>query len=80
MPGHTRSWGGAFPNITTCTEQFWLNANGNYNERYANEPAPGQVNPLLNEVSKALLYGLINKLLSINWLSDALLRYWQPDL
>ncbi|GAB5587375.1 hypothetical protein Unana1_02275 [Umbelopsis nana] len=49
MPGHTRSWGGAFPNITTCTEQFWLNANGNYNERYANEPAPGQVNPLLNE-------------------------------
>ncbi|KAI5078585.1 hypothetical protein GOP47_0006256 [Adiantum capillus-veneris] len=41
-PGHSGSWAGAYPDLVTCYNKFWL-------PDMAVEPAPGQLNPLKNE-------------------------------
>lgn len=43
VPGHTASWGGAYPDIITCRNDYWYNPGG---ATFANEPTPGQLNPL----------------------------------
>uniref|UniRef100_A0A1J3IYZ7 Beta-hexosaminidase n=1 Tax=Noccaea caerulescens TaxID=107243 RepID=A0A1J3IYZ7_NOCCA len=45
-PGHTGSWGEAYPEIVTCGNMFWLPAGKTWDERLASEPGTGQLNPL----------------------------------
>ncbi|KAH7661818.1 hexosaminidase protein [Dioscorea alata] len=46
-PGHSLSWAGAYPEIVTCANQFWLpNGPDDWAHRLASEPGPGQLNPL----------------------------------
>ncbi|KAJ0982707.1 hypothetical protein J5N97_010962 [Dioscorea zingiberensis] len=46
-PGHTGSWAGAYPDIVTCANKFWLpNGAGDSSNRLALEPGTGQLNPL----------------------------------
>ncbi|KAJ7562234.1 hypothetical protein O6H91_03G060200 [Diphasiastrum complanatum] len=42
-PGHTASWAAAYPEIVVCNNQFWVPPGV---DRFANEPTPGQLNPL----------------------------------
>jgi hexosaminidase len=47
MPGHTGSWSGAYPEVVTCHDQFWLQPGAPWGLRMASEPGwPGQLNPL----------------------------------
>lgn len=47
MPGHTGSWGLAYPEIVACLDEFWLAPSGVWSERFAAEPGGvGQLNPL----------------------------------
>lgn len=47
MPGHTGSWGEAYPEIMTCANKFWLpNGADDWGSRLAAEPGTGQLNPL----------------------------------
>ncbi|CAL9213838.1 unnamed protein product [Arabidopsis halleri] len=45
-PGHTGSWGEAYPEIVTCANMFWWPAGKSWDERLASEPGTGQLNPL----------------------------------
>ncbi|KAJ7562242.1 hypothetical protein O6H91_03G060500 [Diphasiastrum complanatum] len=45
-PGHTASWGVAYPEIVVCNNQFWVPPGVAWVDRFANEPGPGQLNPL----------------------------------
>ncbi|WZZ83977.1 hypothetical protein YC2023_104549 [Brassica napus] len=45
-PGHTGSWGEAYPDIVTCGNMFWWPAGKSWDERLASEPGTGQLNPL----------------------------------
>ncbi|XP_010935505.1 beta-hexosaminidase 2 [Elaeis guineensis] len=46
-PGHTGSWAGAYPEIVTCANMFWLPKGlAHWAERLASEPGTGQLNPL----------------------------------
>ncbi|RUS17406.1 glycoside hydrolase superfamily [Endogone sp. FLAS-F59071] len=49
MPAHTGSWAGAYKEITTCTEKYFQDPNGNWDQRYASEPGSGQLNPVLSK-------------------------------
>ncbi|KAJ7568634.1 hypothetical protein O6H91_01G041600 [Diphasiastrum complanatum] len=50
MPGHSSSWGGAYPEIVVCNNQFWLRPGAtDPSDAYAYEPTPGQLNPLLSK-------------------------------
>ncbi len=45
--GHTGSWSGAYPEVVTCRDQFWLQPGAPWGLRMASEPGwPGQLNPL----------------------------------
>ncbi|KAH7437534.1 hypothetical protein KP509_05G076700 [Ceratopteris richardii] len=46
-PGHSGAWAGAYPDIVTCHDKFWL-------PDMALEPAPGQLNPLLDETYRVV--------------------------
>lgn len=46
-PGHSGSWGGAYPQFVTCRDGFsW--------QSVALEPAPGQLNPLLSDTYRVV--------------------------
>lgn len=47
IPGHSGSWAGAYADIVTCHDKFWL-------PDMAVEPAPGQLNPLKNETYRVV--------------------------
>lgn len=47
IPGHSGSWAGAYPDIVTCYDKFWL-------PDMAVEPAPGQLNPLKDETYRVV--------------------------
>ncbi|CAN8306187.1 unnamed protein product [Cochlearia groenlandica] len=46
-PGHTGSWGEAYPEIVTCGNMFWWPAGKSWEDRLASEPGTGQLNPLI---------------------------------
>ncbi|EFJ14804.1 hypothetical protein SELMODRAFT_423424 [Selaginella moellendorffii] len=46
-PGHTASWGAAYPEMLTCLGKMWWDPNTqNWSKRMASEPGAGQLNPL----------------------------------
>ncbi|XP_020257132.1 beta-hexosaminidase 2-like isoform X1 [Asparagus officinalis] len=45
-PAHTGSWAGAYPDIITCEDTFWLPSGSDWVDRLAAEPGTGQLNPL----------------------------------
>ncbi|XP_058073787.1 beta-hexosaminidase 2 [Magnolia sinica] len=45
-PGHAASWAEAYPEIVTCSDMFWWPAGIEWADRFASEPAAGQLNPL----------------------------------
>lgn len=53
--GHTGSWSGAYPEIVTCHDQFWLPPGTPWSLRMASEPGwPGQLNPLHSQTYKVV--------------------------
>ncbi|XP_020100291.1 beta-hexosaminidase 2-like [Ananas comosus] len=50
-PGHTGSWAGAYPDIVTCANKFWLPPGG---PPLAAEPGTGQLNPLNPETYRVV--------------------------
>ncbi|KAI8352124.1 glycoside hydrolase superfamily [Choanephora cucurbitarum] len=49
MPAHTGSWGKAHKEITTCTDNFYLDETEEWSRKLAAEPGAGQLNPILDE-------------------------------
>lgn len=63
MPTHAASWGEAYPEIVTCTDKFWWPAGTDWEDRYAVQPTPGQLNPLIPktyEVVKNVIHDVVS--------------------
>ncbi|RCH80217.1 hypothetical protein CU098_001819, partial [Rhizopus stolonifer] len=58
-PAHTGSWGKAYKDITTCTDEFYLDPSGSWEKKFAAEPGTGQLNPVLVKT-----YEIVEKVIS----------------
>lgn len=64
IAGHTGSWAGAYPDIVTCENMFWMPAGAAWPDRLAAEPGTGQLNPL-NANTYKVVHNVIKDIISL---------------
>ncbi|KAI8373746.1 glycoside hydrolase superfamily [Blakeslea trispora] len=85
MPAHTGSWGKAYKEITTCTDNFYLDETEEWSRRFAAEPGAGQLNPIHKETYR-VVEKIIKETASLftdNWFhgggDEPIYRCWEQD-